>query len=171
MKQHFVNQQTLKQLGYDNGLDLVPTWELDENLQTRYALIGFKSEAQINHVMSLCDNFERVVIVRKPFDNCWRLSDFENEIIVDESLYENAADGISFCYDTSYFEDLLQDEMYMEADGVDEHSVCEIIERIQALKPGEVVVVAGNDHFVETLQTHVLNYRDSNGWLWAVALR
>ena len=68
-------------------------------------------------------------------------------------------------------EDLLQDEMYMEADGVDEHSVCEIIERIQALKPGEVVVVAGNDHFVETLQTHVLNYRDSNGWLWAVALR
>lgn len=53
MKQHFVNQQTLKQLAYDNGLDLVPTWELDENLQTRYALIGFKSEAQINHVMSL----------------------------------------------------------------------------------------------------------------------
>ena len=92
MKQHFVNQQTLKQLAYDNGLDLVPTWELDENLQTRYALIGFKSEAQI-------------------------------------------------------------------------------IERIQALKPGEVVVVAGNDHFVETLQTHVLNYRDSNGWLRAVALR
>lgn len=171
MKQHFVNQQTLKQLAYDNGLDLVPTWELDENLQTRYALIGFKSEAQINHVMSLFDNFERVVIVRKPFDNCWRLSDFENEIIVDESLYENAADGISFCYDTSYFEDLLQDEMYMEANGVDEHSVCEIIKRIQALKPGEVVVVAGNDHFVETLQTHVLNYRDSNGWLWAVALR
>lgn len=40
MKQHFVNQQTLKQLAYDNGLDLVPTWELDENLQTRYALIG-----------------------------------------------------------------------------------------------------------------------------------
>lgn len=77
MKQHFVNQQTLKQLAYDNGLDLVPTWELDENLQTRYALIGFKSEAQINHVMSLCDNFERVVIVRKPFDNCWRLSDLK----------------------------------------------------------------------------------------------
>ena len=65
MKQHFVNQQTLKQLAYDNGLDLVPTWELDENLQTRYALIGFKSEAQINHVMSLFDNFERVVIVSK----------------------------------------------------------------------------------------------------------
>lgn len=43
MKQHFVNQQTLKQLAYDNGLDLVPTWELDENLQTRYALIGFKN--------------------------------------------------------------------------------------------------------------------------------